>query len=193
MITSGKIPVRKFGGGGEDSKIQIRKAVLYARVSSSEQEQGYSILTQKNLLREHAAKNGFMIVEEFIEVETAKQAGRTQFNRMLAYLKKHPDVHAIPVEKTDRLYRNFPDYVKIDELDLEIHLVKEGAVLSKNFASHQRLVHEIKVVLARNYILNLSEETKKGIAEKVKQGGYPHPAPVGYRNDPTTRNLVPVP
>ena len=34
------------------------------------------------------------------------------------------------VEKTDRLYRNLRDWVTIDELDVEIHLVKENVVLS---------------------------------------------------------------
>lgn len=58
-------------------------------------------------------------------METAKQAGRTNFTQMLGYLAEMPSVTAILVEKTDRLYRNFRDYVTIDDLDLEIHLVKE--------------------------------------------------------------------
>ena len=36
------------------------------------------------------------------------------------------------VEKTDRLYRNLKDYVILDDLDLDIHLVKEGQVLSRD-------------------------------------------------------------
>ncbi|MFH0810221.1 MAG: hypothetical protein V2A77_07110 [Pseudomonadota bacterium] len=33
------------------------------------------------------------------------------------------------VEKTDRLYRNLKDGVTVDELEVEIHLVKGGVVL----------------------------------------------------------------
>jgi len=34
------------------------------------------------------------------------------------------------VEKTDRLYRNIRDYVTLDEIDIDIHFVKESCVLS---------------------------------------------------------------
>ena len=37
---------------------------------------------------------------------------------------------------------------------------------------------------------NLSEEVKKGMDEKVAQGGWPHLAPTGYLNDKNTRTLV---
>ena len=36
--------------------------------------------------------------------------------------------------------------------------------------------------MAKNYIDNLSEETKKGMLEKAEQGLYPSAAPLGYRN-----------
>jgi site-specific DNA recombinase len=80
--------------------------------------------------------------------------------------------------------------VTLDELDREVHLVKEGEVLSRDSKSHQKFIHAIKVLMAKNYIDNLSEETKKGMAEKAAQGGYPHRAPVGYRNDTVDRTIV---
>ena len=54
-----------------------RSVVIYARVSSRDQErEGFSIPAQQELLRAYAAANGFTIAEEFIDVETAKAAGR---------------------------------------------------------------------------------------------------------------------
>ncbi len=48
------------------------KAVLYARVSSKEQEQeGFSIPAQLKLLKEYAARQGMEVVREFVDVETA--------------------------------------------------------------------------------------------------------------------------
>lgn len=35
------------------------------------------------------------------------------------------------VEKTDRLYRNLRDAVTLEDLDIEIHLVKEGQIISR--------------------------------------------------------------
>ena len=83
-----------------------RQAVIYARVSSKEQEkEGFSIPAQLKLLNEYAATSGFVVAREYIDVETAKQTGRAAFGEMVAYLKAHPSVRAMLVEKTDRLYR----------------------------------------------------------------------------------------
>ena len=160
------------------------RVVLYARVSSKDQEkEGFSIPAQLRLLREYANSKGFVIAHEFTDVETAKQSGRTNFGEMLGYLKKHAGVcRTILVEKTDRLYRNIKDYATVDGLGIEIHLVKENEVISPDSRSSEQFVHGIKVLMARNYSLNLSEETIKGMTEKARAGIYPSYAPVGYRN-----------
>jgi DNA invertase Pin-like site-specific DNA recombinase len=59
---------------------------------------------------------------------------------MVGYLKSHPSVRVVLVEKTDRLYRNLKDWVTLDELDIEIHLVKEGIVLSRDSRSSEKFV-----------------------------------------------------
>jgi site-specific DNA recombinase len=57
-----------------------KQAVIYARVSSKEQEkEGFSIPAQLKLLKEYAAANGFAVTEKYIDVETAKQTGRAAF------------------------------------------------------------------------------------------------------------------
>ncbi len=158
------------------------KAVLYARVSSKEQEEGFSIPAQLKLIKEYAIKNKIKIIEEFIDVETAKQAGRANFNGMIDFLKNNQEVKNILCEKTDRLYRNFKDYLTIEGLNLTIHLVKENEVLSKESKSHQKFIHGIKILMAKNYIDNLSEEAKKGLLQKAHEGYYPSYAPLGYIN-----------
>lgn len=164
----------------------LLKAVLYARVSSDRQEkEGFSIPAQKKLLKEYAKNNNISIVAEFVEPETAKKAGRTKFNEMLKYLRKHPQVRIILVEKTDRIYRNLKDYVTLDEFkDLEVHLVKEHEIISDKSSSHEKFVHGLKVLMAKNYIDNLSEEIRKGLQEKCAQGYYPSSLPIGYVNKP---------
>ncbi len=160
-----------------------KKAIAYARVSTKEQEkEGFSIDAQKKLLAGYAQTNGLIVAKEFVDVETAKVSGRTNFGGMIHYLKKHPDIRAILVEKTDRLYRNLKDWVTLDEFDIEIHLVKEGVVLSRDSRSSEKFMHGIKVLMAKNYIDNLSEEARKGMQEKAEQGLWPTIAPLGYRN-----------
>ncbi len=168
------------------------KCVLYARVSSKEQEkEGFSIPAQQKLLLEYAHRKRFTVVSEFTDVETAKTAGRTQFGLMVAYLKANSDVKAILVEKTDRIYRNFRDYLLLEDLGVELHLVKENEVISKDSRSHAKLIHGIKVVLAKNFIDNLSEEVKKGMREKAEQGEWPGKAPIGYVNNKATHLVTP--
>ena len=53
------------------------------------------------------------------------------------------------VEKTDRLYRNLKDWVTLDELNLEIHFVKENVVFSHDSRSSEKFIHGIKVLMAR--------------------------------------------
>lgn len=170
-----------------------KKVVIYARVSTKEQErEGFSIPAQIKLLDDYALKNGLEVVRAFTDTETAKKAGRTNFNEMLQYLKKNKSVNTILVEKTDRLYRNFKDYVLLEDFDLEIHLVKEGSVLNNESKSHEKFIHGIKVLMAKNYIDNLKEETMKGLREKAAQGNFPCKAPVGYKNitDKTGKKII---
>jgi site-specific DNA recombinase len=162
----------------------MKSAVIYARVSSEEQErEGYSIPAQLKFLRDYAQKNDFQIVHEFVDVETAKMAGRRKFGEMVLYLEKTPNCRVVIVEKTDRLYRNLRDCLTLEDLDIEIHLPKEGQIISKTARSQAKLIHGIHVVMARNYIENFREEVKKGMREKAEQGIYPSRPPVGYRNN----------
>jgi site-specific DNA recombinase len=168
----------------------MKEAVIYARVSSKEQEQeGFSIPAQLKFLREYASKNGFRVVQEFVDVETAKVTGRKKFAEMLAFLSRNTLCRILIVEKTDRLYRNFQDCVALENMDVEIHLPKEGQIISKEAKSQTKLMHGIQVAIARNYIENLKEEVKKGMREKAEQGIYPSRPPLGYQNNKLERTI----
>src|SRR5918994_6769856 len=64
------------GGSTPDKEAQLmrsvpqtpKRAVLYARVSTDEQaEKGYSISDQLRALRDHAAREGYDVVEEIVD------------------------------------------------------------------------------------------------------------------------------
>jgi site-specific DNA recombinase len=184
------------GKAGEDQQEERHEmnpltAVIYTRVSSREQEQeGFSLDAQSKLLREYAERNGLEIVHAFEDVETAKATGRKQFGEMVTFLRRnHRSCRILLVEKTDRLYRNYRDAVTLEDLDIEIHFVKEGQVLSKDAKSQIKFMHDIRLAVARNYSENLREEVKKGMQEKASQGVYPGRPPFGYRNSGGTRSI----
>ena len=171
----------------------MKKAVLYARVSSTKQDKdGFSIPAQIKFLHEYAKKNNFEIVKEFVEAETAKKAGRKQFNNMVSYLQENEDSRVILVEKVDRLYRNFVDSCTIDNIKgLEIHFVKENEILSEKSRSSIKFMIGMRVLMAKQYIENLAEESKKGLDERIEQGYALYPA-LGYKygDDGTHKHAI---
>ena len=176
----------------------MKKAVLYVRVSSKEQAEGYSLDAQNDLLNAYADKKGFEVDRTFEDHESAgkgfKKTGRRNFQIMLKYLKENPDIQDVLVEKTDRLYRNLPDWIKLDELNVNVHLIKEVRVLSTDSSSHEKLQHGFAVLMAKHYLENLSEEVKKGLQKKAESGEPPGGAiPYGYRRDKDKKNIEPNP
>ncbi len=177
----------------------MNETIIYARVSSKEQErEGYSIEAQLKLLRKYAKEKGFKVVREYTEAESAKTTGRAQFNSMLKHLKANPNIKNLLCEKTDRVSRNFKDIAILDaimnEQKLTIHLVKENVLLHSDSKSHEKFIFGIKAVMAKNYSDNLSEEVKKGMREKAKQGNYPGGnIPYGYLIDKNNGRIFPDP
>ena len=165
-------------------------AVMYARVSSKEQEkEGFSIPAQLKVLRGYAEEHGFIVLQEYVDVETAKRVGRTGFTAMVEFFKKQTKTKTpeqacriVLVEKTDRLYRNSRTGSRWMIWSWRFTSSKKMSILSRDSRSSEKFIHGIKVLMAKNYIDNLSEETKKGMLEKAEQGIYPTVAPLGYRN-----------
>lgn len=163
------------------------KAVLLARVSSKDQQEtGYSLPAQERFLKDYADRHNFEIEKLFSISESASgKRDREIFNSMLNLVKKQ-GIKIIVCEKVDRLTRNFKDAVAIDDWlgkdeNCQVHLVKDSIVLHKNSRSQDKLNWGIRILLAKNYIDNLSEEVKKGQKEKIMQGWLPTKPPLGYR------------
>ncbi len=66
----------------ENGSAQRTNAVVYARVSSKEQErEGFSIPAQLGLLRDFARQQSIVVLEEFKDVESASTSGRSGFRQ----------------------------------------------------------------------------------------------------------------
>ncbi|NQY75183.1 MAG: recombinase family protein, partial [Candidatus Margulisbacteria bacterium] len=170
----------------------IETAVIYARISSVKQEDGFSIDAQLKFLNDYSLKKGYVLVEQFITTESAKLKGRKTFNEMIDMVKKKKIKHIL-VEKTDRLLRNMGDYVAIEDLvnkkGISLHLVKEGTILNENSGSNEKFIFGIKSLLAKQFIDNLREETSKGMKESLAQGNYTFRAPLGYKYTPNNKQI----
>ena len=166
----------------------MQSCVIYARVSTKEQEaEGYSIPAQLKALRAFCERERLAIAAEFTETESAGKTGRTSFTAMCAFLQEHPDVRTVVAHKLDRLYRNFADPLTLEE---EIGARTQFVVGDFPDSPQGALARDVNLAVAKHYLANLRAEVRKGMEEKVAQGGWPHKAPVGYLNDKNTRSLV---
>ena len=169
-----------------DKMDKQKQFVAYYRVSSKRQkEEGVSLEAQKKLIRDYCLRNNFKIVKEFEIDESAKKSNRKAFQEMVNFVRDNPQIAGIIAEKVDRLLRgNLKDRVLVEDLiseqNKEIHLVKEGMVLSKTSKSSQKLQFDIENALARHFLNNLSDEVKKGYDVLISDGFYPHIPPIGY-------------
>jgi len=164
------------------------RCVIYARVSTKEQQdEGYSIPAQLKAIRAFCASQGLSPAAEFIEAESAGKAGRKRFTEMVDFLKGEPGVRIVVAHKLDRLYRNFTDQVLLEEIVGARARYVTGDVPD---SPQGELLRDVQLSVAKFYLGNLAEEVRKGMDEKVLQGGWPHRAPLGYLNDKPTRTIV---
>lgn len=153
----------------------------YIRVSTQKQCDGASLEAQKRAITEYAKANCLTIMQWFEELETAAKTSRPIFTDMVKRLHRG-QAEGLIVHRVDRASRNFRNWADIGELadaGVDIHFATE----SLDFNSRGgRLVADIQMAVASDYCRNLSIEARKGIDQRLREGLYPRPAPVGYQN-----------
>ena len=179
----------------------MKRCVILARVSSKEQELGFSLDAQEKLATDYAHKLGFEFEQKkdvfrISESASGKQVRKT-YNKMFAHVTKNK-IPVLLCEKIDRLTRNPKDAVLVQDWINEdenraVHFIKENFILNRNTRAHENLVWDMKVAIARFYTNNLSEEVRKGQNEKLSQGLYPGSARFGYKNIGEEGHKLPIP
>ena len=167
------------------------KFFLYARKSTDvEDMQILSIEAQLSELREFAKREGLEIVEELIEKKSAKVPGREIFNKMLDRIEKG-HANGIISWHPDRLARNSVDGGRV------IYLLDTGKLSALKFNTfwfeptpQGKFMLSIAFSQSKYYVDSLSENTKRGLRQKAKNGYCPNMAPFGYINDVRTKTVV---
>jgi DNA invertase Pin-like site-specific DNA recombinase len=173
------------------NNFQTKKFFLYARKSTdTEERQVRSIDDQIAELQELAKKENISVVKTFIEKQTAKEPGRLVFNEMLSRIEKN-EATGILAWHPDRLARNSVDGGKI------IWLVDTGKISELKFPTfwfentpQGKFMLQIAFGQSKYYVDNLSENIKRGIRQKLKNGLWPCQAPLGYLNDRNAKAII---
>ena len=169
----------------------MSKFFLYARKSTDvEDKQVLSIEAQITELRAFAKQNNLDVVEEFIEKQSAKIPGRPIFGNMLKRIE-HDEADGILAWHPDRLARNSVDGGQI------IYLIDCGHIAALKFPQfwfeptpQGKFMLNIAFGQSKYYVDSLSENTKRGLRQKVRRGEYPSVASIGYINDVRTKTIV---
>lgn len=162
----------------------LRIGAAYIRVSDERQDE-YSPDSQLKKIREYAAKDGYMIPDEFVfyddGISGKSTKKRDDFNRMIAIAKEktHP-FDVIYVWKFSRFARNQEESMVYKNL-----LRKKGvAVVSVSepipeghFGS---LIERIIEWTDEYYLVNLGAEVMRGMTEKASRGEPTCAPPFGY-------------
>jgi site-specific DNA recombinase len=167
----------------------MRQGLNYLRVSSRRQvdkgfdEDGLSLPAQREACARYAADHAIAIVGEYLERgESARTADRPEFQAMLARIQQERDVQVVVVHKVDRFARNLEDHVTVRALLRRLGVELVSVVEPLDDSPQGRLTEGIHALMAEFYSANLAAEIRKGMTQKAKQGGWPHQAPLGYRN-----------
>ena len=167
------------------------KYFLYARKSTDvEDKQVLSIEAQLVELRAYAKNEGLQIVDELIEKQSAKVPGRPIFGTLLKRIEAG-EVSGILAWHPDRLARNSIDGGQI------VYLLDQNLLTALKFptfwfenTSQGKFMLSIAFGQSKYYVDNLSENTKRGLRQKVRRGEYPSKAPLGYINDLRSKSIV---
>ena len=92
------------------------QAVILARVSTKEQEEGHSIAAQKQRLQEYCERKGHKVIKTFEIIESSTRGERKEFTAMLEFAKTQKETIAIVADAVDRFQRSFKESVMIDDL-----------------------------------------------------------------------------
>ena len=174
-------------------KMKAVKYFLYARKSSeAEERQAMSIEAQLVELDLYAKREGINIADRFIESKSAKTPGRTEFNKMLEKMYSSKEPVGIISWHPDRLARNSVDGGQI------IYLIDIQKICALKFPTfwfeptpQGLFMLQVAFGQSKYYSDSLSENVKRGFRQKLRRGEWLGHAPLGYVNNPKTRNIEP--
>src|SRR3989339_1675631 len=167
------------------------KYFLYARKSTDDEErQLLSIPAQIDELREFAQKENLNVIDTFIESKTAKVPGRDIFDQMLLRIEAG-EAQGILAWHPDRLARNAVDAGRVVYL-LDRDILTDLKFPTFWFQNTPQGLFMLSIAFGQSkyYVDSLSENTKRGLRQKVRRGECVGLAPLGYLNDRLNKKAI---
>ncbi len=179
----------------------VNQAIILARVSSKDQEDGYSIDAQKHRLQQYCTRKGIEILKTFEFAESSTVGDRKKFKEAIEFAKKQKETIAIVADKVDRLQRSYRETSFLEELinkgKIQLHFVTENCIIHDQSTSQEKMVWNMFVMMAQSYVDSLKDNVNRSIAQKLRMGEWISTAPIGYlnikdapKNDPKAKIII---
>lgn len=172
-----------------NSEESIKNVVIYTRVSSAEQVEGYSLETQKDDLKKFITYKGYNLVEEFIDrgISAKDIENRTDYKRMMKFIseksKSKNKIDAIIVWKLSRFSRNSLDLQQaLSQLEkYDCHLIAEKDGLN-TFNDMNKVILKLLGIFAELERTNIANNVRSGMRKGAEDGQWMGGvAPYGYK------------
>lgn len=160
------------------------RAIIYARVSTEDQGDNFSIPSQIAAARRYAAERGWQVVAELSDTMSGALLDRPALRQVRDLIQARA-VDAVIVYALDRLSRNVAHMLLLrDEMhsnNVQLHAVTRGQSAD---TAEGRLFDTIESAFAEFERLKITERSKRGKRAKLESGaiiGSGDSAPIGYR------------
>ena len=155
-----------------------KSALLYARVSTDEQRENYSLSTQKKRLYEFCENHKIKVLEYFEESYTSTTFNRPEINKLFAFIKKNkPDY--ILFYKWDRFSRELEGITKAEELlskGIEPNATSEWI----DFDNSNYYYQYFTIIQAKVENRKRRERVYDGIIARLEEGRHYGKVPIGF-------------
>ena len=160
-------------------------AVIYVRVSTAEQTQGFSLQLQERLCRQYCKQQGWVVLELFRdEGKSARTIDRPEFLKAIGYCQRHREkVGLFVVYRLDRFSRS-----QVDHYSIKSSLSKLGVrIVSATQDVNERqpesiLIEGIAAAVGEYESRIIGLRAKMGMEEARRSGRLSNCAPMGYLN-----------
>ena len=161
-----------------------KRCLLYSRVSTEIQVDGYSLDAQKNGLKRFAEREEMTVVDIYEDAGKSGKSieGRPAFKKLLSDVENGLDVDYVLVYKLSRFGRNAADILNslalLQTYDVNLICIEEGIDSSQTSG---KLLISVLSAVAEIERENILEQTMNGRREKARQGKWNGgPPPYGY-------------
>ena len=161
-----------------------KRCLLYSRVSTEIQVDGYSLDAQKNGLKRFAEREKMTVVDMYEDAGKSGKSieGRPAFKKLLSDVENGLDVDYVLVYKLSRFGRNAADILNslalLQTYDVNLICIEEGIDSSQTSG---KLLISVLSAVAEIERENILEQTMNGRREKARQGKWNGgPPPYGY-------------